>query len=104
MKEQERERDPYWQHDVAISEGIFYRDQFYAIRMKLHTSFEPFRVQEELIKLEHPVTNKTYVHAKPYILEPQIMLAVGIYDKPTEEGADLPPIYVPLRVRAFGLN
>jgi hypothetical protein len=55
--------------------------------MKLHTALEQFRGQEELIRLNHPVTNKTYVHARPYILEPQIILSVGMYDKPTGEGA-----------------
>jgi hypothetical protein len=87
MKEQERERGPYWQHDVALGEGTFYQDQLYTIRMKLHTSLEPFRGQEELVRLDHPVTNRTYLHAKPYILEPQIMLTVDLYDKPTGEGA-----------------
>jgi hypothetical protein len=85
MKEQER--DPYWQQDFALGEGTFYKDQPYTIRMKLHTSLEHFDGQEELIRLKHPVTTKTYLHARPYILEPQITLTAVIDDKPAGSGA-----------------
>lgn len=83
----EREEDPYWQLDLAIGEGHFYRDQLFTIRLRLHTSEEKFRDHQDLVPLVHKTGQRTYVLARPYILEPEITLTLGVYPKPTEQGA-----------------
>lgn len=87
MKEQEQENDPYWKQDRELGEGTFYQNEPYTIRMKLHSSLERFRGHNELVKLEHRSGERTYVHAKPYILEPQIILTIGLHPQPDQEGA-----------------
>lgn len=83
----EREDDPYWQQDLTLGEGRFYRDQIFAIRLRLHSSEEHFKDHQELVPLSHKAGESTYVLARPYILEPEITLTLGMYPELTEEGA-----------------
>jgi len=83
----ERDHDPYWQEDVAIGDGRFYRGETYTIRLRLHTSTERYAARHEIVPLSQPATTRTYVHAKPYIIVPDITLTVGLYRQPDASGA-----------------
>jgi hypothetical protein len=78
---------PYWQEDIAIGEGRFYRDETYTIRMRLHTATERASRRHEIVPLSPAVRERVYVHAKPYILVPDITLSVGLYRQPDAGGA-----------------
>lgn len=82
MKERGQEVDSYWQIDLAVGEGQIHGEQ-YAIRLRVHTSTEPYRGGEGLVKLVHTHGERTYFHARPYILVPEITLTIGVYDRPT---------------------
>jgi hypothetical protein len=41
----------------------------------------------ELVPLAHPVGERGYVHARPYVLEPEITLTVGLFPTLREGGA-----------------
>jgi hypothetical protein len=78
--------DPYWQDDVALGEGRFYRETF-GIRARVHTAREEFRRHHEIIPLSATTGERTYVHAKPYILVPDVTLTVSLYPRPQAQGA-----------------
>ncbi len=82
----ERERDPYWQEDVALGEAPVYR-QLHTIRARMHTATERFHRHHELVPLSETTGERIYVHAKPYILVPDITLTVGLYRQPDPHGA-----------------
>jgi hypothetical protein len=83
----EREEPPYWQEDIALGEGRFYRGEPYGIRMRLHTTTERYGGRDELVPLTHPGGERVYVHGKPYILVPDITLTIGLYERPEDAGA-----------------
>lgn len=56
-----QEHDPYWQQDLAIGEGRFYRDRLFTIRLRLHTSVERFRDHQELV----PLTQNRRAYLRP---------------------------------------
>ena len=75
-----REHDDYWQHDLAIGEARFWRDE-YTARMRAHQETESYRGPIELIGRRSYAGERLYFHAKPYILLPDISLTVGLYDR-----------------------
>ncbi len=89
----EREQPPaepeYWNVDQAIGEVTLWRDQRYTLRMRAHVTDELYRqaAREEIIPLKHPRGVRTYVHAKPYVLVPDITLGVQLYPTPEPAGA-----------------
>jgi hypothetical protein len=87
MTRLEREPDPYWQEDVAIGEGRFFRGDTATIRMRLHTTTERFSRRQEIIPLAHPSGDRTYMHGKPYLLVPDITLTVAFSPEPAPTGA-----------------
>jgi hypothetical protein len=82
----ERERDPYWQDDVAIGEAALFSDASYAIRMRLHTETERVTSRRELVPVTQPA-ERVYLHGKPYILVPDITLTVQLHPEPDPAGA-----------------
>jgi hypothetical protein len=78
--------DDYWSADLAIGEARIGRE-ISAVRLRLRVSDEPYRGRGELYPLAHKSGRRTYVHGRPYILEPAITLSVGLYPTPTETGA-----------------
>jgi hypothetical protein len=86
MSERERVHDHYWQDDVTIGEGLIGRSP-HTIRMRVHSAREHFRHHHELLSLSVAAGERIYVHAKPYILVPDITLSVGLYERPTTTGA-----------------
>jgi len=68
-----------------ISPSTPYGDP-YELRLKLHESDERFRHHRELFPLRQWTGTRRYVHAKPYVLEPEITLAVDL--SPTHRHGD----------------
>lgn len=90
MTERERserhDEDDYWGHDVFLGELQLGRETS-AVRLRVHVADEPYHLREALFPLAHPTGARTYVHAQPYVLEPQIALSVGLYPTPDRTGA-----------------
>lgn len=78
--------DPYWSADVALGEAVVERSRK-LVRLKLHRADETYREHREIVPLTHPVGRRTYVHAKPYVLVPDITVTVGLYSTPRPDGA-----------------
>jgi hypothetical protein len=74
----------YWTADVAIGEGRFYDDHF-TIRLALHEETERYHGRSEIFPLTSKTGSRVYFHAQPYILIPDIRLAVGLYSHPRGE-------------------
>jgi len=85
MKEHEPRSDPYWQEDLALGEGRFAGDPF-TVRLRLHTARETYRGQEELVKLRQPTGERVYLHARPYLLVPEVVVTIGLYPTPRPTG------------------
>jgi hypothetical protein len=87
MSRAERESAPYWQEDVAIGAGRFYRDEAFTIRMRLHTATERVTHRQEIVPLSDAVRERVYVHGKPYLLVPDLTLTVALTPEPESIGA-----------------
>lgn len=87
MRRPEQEPAPYWQEDVAIGEGRFFRDEPFTIRMRLHTATERVTTRQELVPLSAAVQERTYVHSKPYVLVPDVTLTVALPPESAPIGA-----------------
>ena len=86
MREREHEtHDPYWTDDLSLG-GVALPGGEATVRLRWHRSEERIRDHEELLPLAHKTGPRFYVHARPYVLEPAITLAVGLSPTPTEEG------------------
>ena len=88
MREREREQDPYWSDDV-LGGDIPLPGGTTLGRLRLHQSEEVYHGRDiaELIPLSHPTGSRTYIHAKPYVLAPEITLTIGLFTTPRETGA-----------------
>lgn len=90
MPESERhdrfQEDPYFQHDELIGDVVL-RGEPYGLRLKLHDAEERFRDHKELFPLTQRTGTRRYFHAKPYVLEPEITLTVGLSPTPQPDGA-----------------
>lgn len=87
----EREQPPqdeYWTADLALGEARVGRETA-LVRLRLHRSAERYHRREgaEFVPLAAPAGVRHYVHAQPYLLEPRITLAVGVYPAPTTQDA-----------------
>ena len=106
MSERERESDPYWTDDVLLGEAPIQGEPS-PVRLRLHVSEEPDHAsnREELVPLAHRAGSRAYVHAKPYVSEPDITLSVGLFPTETARGAIgevLSSDWVGLRQREIG--
>ena len=87
MREQHEEQpDPYYQHDELLGEAPL-RGTMAGIHLQLHLAQERYTERHEIFPLQHPRGTRTYVHAKPYILEPDIRLTVALSSVPEPGGA-----------------
>src|SRR5215211_202643 len=88
MTERELESDLYWS-DVTLLGEVPFPDGDALVRLWVHQSGEPFHDRNiaELIQLHHPTGSRTYIHAKPYVLAPEITLALDLFPTPHETGA-----------------
>jgi hypothetical protein len=87
MNRLERQPTPYWQEDVAIGDGRFFRGEDFNIRMRLHTATERTSRRHEIVPLSDAVRERVAVHAKPYILVHDVTVTVGLYQQPDQRGA-----------------
>jgi hypothetical protein len=77
--------DSYWTHNLVIGEGDVQRHNS-LIRLHLHRSEEPYFHSEELFPIASHLpgnrpprgATRTYFHAKPFILIPQMTLTIGL--------------------------
>jgi len=90
MTESERRdispEDPYFQHDELIGD-VMLRGEPYSLRLKLHEAEERIRDHEELFPVTQRTGTRRYFHAKPYVLEPEITLTVGLSPTVRPDGA-----------------
>lgn len=78
--------DPYFQELVPAGEVVFSRNDAQQLYLQVHTSDETYsdKWDRELgIELSVPCGVRTYVHIKPCILTPRIMLTV-VASEPSE--------------------
>jgi hypothetical protein len=63
--------------------------QRYALRLQVHLAEEVYRRSEgqEIIPFKQPRGVRMYVHAKPYVLIPDIRLGVRLFPTPAPTGA-----------------
>ncbi len=84
------QHDDFWTHDAPLFVGSFpsYRHKPRMVQGRFHVSDETFWYDEhEIISLQmEPGTKgkRTYVMMQPYILEPQVFMTVGMYQKPKQ--------------------
>lgn len=88
MKEREGEHDPYWTDDVLLGD-VPLPDGSSLVRLRLHQSEEVYHGRNiaELVPLSQSSGGRSYVHARPYVLEPEITLTVGLFPTPRDTGA-----------------
>jgi hypothetical protein len=84
MAEREQPQTEYYTLDEAIGEVRLWRDERYTLRLKAHVADEIYRESRhsEIIPLKQPRGVRTSVHAKPYVLIPDIRLTVGLSPAP----------------------
>ena len=80
--------DDFWTHDAPLFIGTFpsYRNDPRMVQARLHVSEETFRYgKHEIVPLTMQpgeIGKRTYVMMHPYVLEPDLFMAVGLYPKP----------------------
>lgn len=76
--------DPYWQQHVKVGEvSLHPRDGLHQLYLQVHMSEEQYgsEMERELgVRLSEPRGVRAYVHARPSILVPRIMLTVALSD------------------------
>ena len=87
MTDDDNNEDEYWTHDLLLGEARIGRETA-AVRLKMHVSDEPYRSRAaaDIVPLAHSVGRATYLHAKPYVLEPAITLTIGLFPTPADQG------------------
>lgn len=71
--------ESYWQEDVSIGE-LEFQERHYPLWMRLHRSQETYHEHRELVPLAETTGERLYLHAKPYILVPDLRLTVAVDD------------------------
>ena len=77
----EEHPEPYWHDDIGVVEVELGGDR-YPLRMAVHRSREQYRDHRELVLLKQPSGERLYLHARPYILIPDLRLTVEIATPP----------------------
>jgi hypothetical protein len=86
--EDEGTPEPFWNYDQEIGKGVFFSQQA-TIRLKAHVSAERYHRAgevDEIVPLHAKSGTRIYVMARPYILEPDYKVSIGLYEQPTREG------------------
>ena len=86
MNTQHYEFDDYWNSNQVLGDGSIEDDRT-LIRLKLHRSQERYFHQEELFPIATSPGTRTYFHAKPYILIPDMTLTFAPYRTPAPDGS-----------------
>ena len=77
MTEREPLADPYWTEDRLLGEARLPEGPS-LVRLRLHQAEEAIPDRPSLVPLAHPNGSRLYVHAQPYILEPDIALTIDL--------------------------
>lgn len=81
-------QDDYWTHDIPLFIGRFpyYRNDPRMVQGKIHLSEEQIytRIVREIVPLQKERGIRSYVKLHPYVLEPQMVMTVGMYPKPKQ--------------------
>lgn len=82
------EDDPSWTDDLLLGEAVLLGERR-AIRLRLHQAQERYHRRDgaELVPLSEATGERLYVHAKPYLLVPDITLAVELSPRPRSADA-----------------
>ena len=83
--EREFTPEPYWRDDVLLGEVVLPEGSA-LVRLRLHQDTEAIPDGSPLVPLTHPDGSRVYVHAQPYILEPDIALTVDLRPDPGPAG------------------
>lgn len=83
--------DPYYTLDVSLFDGTFrHFSNPVQVHGKVHTEQETYRQRNatlEPVPISIKQGERTYLHIRPFVLVPDIILIVGLYPQPTPEGA-----------------
>ncbi|HLZ21984.1 MAG TPA: hypothetical protein VKQ30_07670 [Ktedonobacterales bacterium] len=86
MTEREPTEPPYWTIDEAIGEVHFWGEPW-ALRLAVHLSEERYSgLRQEIVPLRTVRGRRTYVHARPYLLVPDLTLGIRFSDQPQQGG------------------
>jgi hypothetical protein len=81
-------KDDYWTHDTPLFTGRFpyYRNEPRMVQGKIHLSKEQIytRIVSEIVPLKSEKGVRNYVNLHPYVLEPQIVINIGMYPQPKQ--------------------
>jgi hypothetical protein len=79
---QDKTRDSYWQQFIWAGEILFPpSDHTHELYLQVHTDSERYTAASEVelgLALSEPQGDRVYIHCKPCILEPRIMLTVAL--------------------------
>ncbi len=83
--------DPYWTLDTSLFEGTFryFGKEPMQVRGKVHTEQERYRksdINREITPIAIKEGERTYLHMKPFVLIPDVILTVGLYPTPRPGG------------------
>src|SRR6266700_3295506 len=79
--------EPYWTLDTSLFTGTFryFGEDPVSVRSKVHTEQERYTrsdVNQEIIPIAVTQDIRTYLHMKPFVLIPDIVLTIGLYPQP----------------------
>lgn len=78
----------YWTLERFLFRGGFhyYQDEPRQVRALIHQAEEPYQLDMKADLDITPVSSRhgrrTYIHLRPYVMEPQVILTVGLYPQP----------------------
>ncbi len=84
--------EPYWTLDTSLFTGTFryFGSDSVSVRGKVHTEQERYTrsdVNQEITPIAVTSGTRTYLHLRPFVLIPDIVLTIGLYQKPQPGGA-----------------
>src|SRR5258708_15373465 len=84
--------DSYWTVDTALFAGTFryFVPDAVLVRGKVHFEQESYRrsdVNQEITPIGIKEGERTYLHLRPFVLIPDIILTIGLYPEPHPGGA-----------------
>jgi hypothetical protein len=101
--------DDFWTEHSRLFDGTFrYFDRSLQQKIpvwgKLHVSEERYDATHELVQLSVPGGTRVYVMLHPYVLQPKLIMTVGLYKKPKQLADTDPVIGKTLGTRQEGLQ
>lgn len=84
--------DPYWTLDTSLFEGQFryFGKEPVLVRGKAHIESEHYRpsdINQEITPIAITRGTRTYIHCKPFVLIPNIVVTIGLYPQAAPGGA-----------------